>query len=151
MEASSKKTDRELLRQTEQKIDFAKKFLHQHGLTPNVYNLLGLVGAAFLEDFEEVDESLLADIEKLVRDPKFCGGQMSKAEQNKYFASDRKDVSAFTFTFMDRRKLQRVAEDARKHREKLEGESSGGKESPSELISQAVEKKTRKRKAVSSM
>lgn len=142
METNSKKTDRELSRQTDDKIGSAKIFLHKHGLAPNVYNLLGLVGAVFLEDFEEIDEGLLADIEKHVRDPNFFGGEMSKSERNKYFANEQKDASNFAFTILDRRKLQRVADEARKYREDLATFSAAQ--------AKTVGKVERKRKIVSS-
>lgn len=113
MGEDSKKADRDLAKQTENKVVAAKKFLHDHGLSPHIYNLLGLAGAAFVKDFVEVDDDLLMEIEEQVRSPNFHGGDMSKGERKKYFGCELKAASLFSFTVLDRRKLKKVAESAR--------------------------------------
>lgn len=113
MDADSKKADREFARQTEKKVLAAKKFLHDHGLQPNIYYLLDVAGASFVKDFVEVDDALLKEIEEQVRNPNFNGGDMSKSERKKYFGCELKEASLFSFAVLDRRKLKKVAEDAR--------------------------------------
>lgn len=154
MDKGSKKADQDLAKQTEKKVLDAKKFLHERGLAPNIYNLLGIVGATFLEDFAEINDDLLAEIEKEVRDPKFCGDGISKSERSKYFGHDSKEARLFAFTFLDRRKLKKVAEDIHKRQEDSSLASSEASSFPVEEsalksacgpLSQLV-KKTRKRK-----
>lgn len=142
MDSCAKKTDRGLFKGTDEKIDHAKKFLYHHGLAPNIYNLLGLVGAAFVEDFVDVDEALQAEIENIVRNPNFQSGNLGKSERMKFFGDGQKEASMFSFTVLDRRKLQKVAEDARQYCEEVKKERAEkeklARESKSQSLSQAV-------------
>lgn len=125
--AGNEKTDRELAKLTEEKVVAAKNFLHKFDLKLNVYYLLGLVGATFIGDFEEIDDGLLASIEEHVRAPSFVGevgseSEMPKTERIKFLGGngDVKLAKNFAFTDFDKRKLLRVAQAAIKHREERE-------------------------------
>lgn len=113
MDKECKKADEDLAKQTEKKIVEAKKFLHGHGLSPNIYYLLSTVGAVYLEDFGEIDDALIAEIENHVRSPSFQAGDLSKSERIKYFGCNLKEPSSFAFTFLDKRKLKKISEDIR--------------------------------------
>lgn len=137
MNSSKKNVDKELSDTSEAKIEAAKKFLSENGLLPHIYNLLGLVGASFLEDFKEIDDELLGEIEKCVRSEGFLGGEISKGDCLKYFGSSERSafssISSFAFTLLERRKLKRVAEGAGEACESLEtalAQRKGGSETP---------------------
>lgn len=124
MNLSKKSIDKELSETSDTKIEAAKKFLSENGLLPHIYNLLGLVGACFVEDFKEIDDELLAEIENCVRSEGFLGGGISKTDCVKYFGTTERSVissaSSFAFTLLERRKLKRVAEGAGQASEGLE-------------------------------
>lgn len=67
MEASTKKKDRALQKESEDKIEQARAFLSKRGIKPHLYNLLGLVGAYYVEDFIEIDDVLLEDIKTMTQ------------------------------------------------------------------------------------
>lgn len=115
MDVGNKQADIERKRAAGNKIESAKNFLHERNLLPHVYNLLCLVGANFVRDFQDIDEPLLRDIENMVRDEHFLSGDTTKTERIKYFGCDVKNLSSFSFTVLERRKLAQVAIDAKQH------------------------------------
>lgn len=92
------------------KIDAAKSFLEKSSLQPHHYNLLGLVGAVYLDDFCRIDDELLDDIEKRVQDK----GSVFNTKVNslKFFGGEQKDPNSFAFTLLERRKLKKPANKA---------------------------------------
>lgn len=112
MASDKHKTDKELSSIHEARVVAAKEFLNKRFLPPHIYNLLGLVGAVFLEDFSNIDDELLGEIEKCVRDKDFLGGDLTKSNSLKFFGCEKKDPSSFAFTFLDCRKLKKAANEA---------------------------------------
>lgn len=147
MDSSKKSVDKELSETSEAKIEAAKKFLSENGLLPHIYNLLGLVGASFLEDFKEIDDELLGEIEKCVRSESFLGGEISKSDCLKYFGSSERSVfssiSSFAFTLLERRKLKRVAEGAGQAYEVLEAARVRKKAELETAAKQSIGKRSR--------
>lgn len=90
-----------------------KEFYSTHKIPPHLQNLLGgLAGVTTLEDLLELNEEMLASLEKQLRDGDFNSQAdfSSRQTREKYLGNGDACLETFTFRPFDRIKLLRLAD-----------------------------------------